>query len=596
MKLLTVDQMRSIETAADASGHTFAKMMDLAGNAVAQVILAKVYSLAEVVGNHDYSQGKPPQGWSRRNLAEGTGSIGAPSIQPPQGDSVSNLAKGTESIGISPVQPSQGLRILFLIGPGNNGGDGLVAARVLKDTGADIGVYLLKARDDELIGALRERNVFIANLPDDRGLRFLHLWLSNCAVIVDALLGTGTARPISGDLAKLLTAVNAEVATRRSPSTPTLIEPAWPGAGRVNNSPYIVAVDGPTGLNYDTGELDQNALTADISVTFAYPKIGHTQFPGARAVGELIVADIGIDPKFAQDIDIELADANLVRALLPARPLDAHKGTFGKLMVVAGSIEYTGAPILAATAAYRSGAGLVTLATPKSIHSIMASKINEATFLPLLDQAGALSSKAVERLVRALKTYDALLIGPGLSLHANDFIEALLGKGPAAWGNAVIDADALNILATIDQWWTHIPALSILTPHPGEMSRLTKMDRSALDASRDRVNVARKFAATWGQVIVLKGAFTIIAAPDNRTTLLPFANPALATAGSGDVLAGSIAAMRAQGLPAYEAAIVGAYLHGLAGEIARREMGSSGVMAGDLLDRLPRAIALLKSF
>ncbi len=538
MKLLTIDQMRSIETAADASGHSFAKMMELAGSAVARVIL-------------------------------------------------SNLAKGLGASDNSPIQPSQGLsnkRILFLIGPGNNGGDGLVAARGLKDAGADIGVYLLKSRDDQLIGALRDRNVFIATLPDDRGLRFLHLWLSNCDLLVDALLGTGTARPINGDLAKLLNAVNAEGAARRAAHTSTLRSPAWPGLETL--TPLIVAVDGPTGLNYDTGELDPNSLSADISITLAYPKIGHTRLPGAAACGELIVADIGIDPHFATEIDLELADAQLIRTLLPTRPIDAHKGTFGKALIISGSIEYTGAPILSATAAYRSGAGLVTLATPRSIHAIMSNKINEATFLPLPDHNGALSAKAAEPLIEAQKTYDAILIGPGLSLKAQPFIDSVFtGR---SWPPLVVDADALNLLAQIDQWWTRVPAPAVLTPHPGEMSRLTKIDRGQIEA--DRLGIARKFAAMWGHVVVLKGAFTVIAAPDRRSIIMPFANPALATAGSGDVLAGVIVSMRAQGLAAYEAAIVGAYLHGLAGEIARREIGSSGVLAGDLLPRLPQAI------
>ena len=523
MKLVTVDQMRSIETAADAGGHTFAQMMELAGRAVALAIQDRL----EVSGQ----------------------------------------------------------KILLLVGPGNNGGDGLVAARVLKDAGAEVGVILPKSRADHLINALRERNVFIAASADEPDSR---AWLSTCAVIVDALLGTGTARPISGDIAKLLKVINVAVSARRAQPTSTLASLSWPGLA--SPAPLIVAVDGPTGLNYDTGELDPLALSADISVTFACPKIGHIKFPGAGACGELIVADIGIDPKLVDKIELELADASLIRALLPARPIDAHKGTFGKVLIAAGSIEYTGAPVLSALAAYRSGAGLVTLASPRSIHSIVTGKINEATFLPLPDRAGALSAAAVFPFIESAKTYDGLLIGPGLSLKSRGFVVKLLSLGREAWHNVVIDADALNILAQIDHWWTQVPAPAILTPHPGEMLRLTRISPEALAA--DRVGMARKFAALWGHVVVLKGAFTVIAAPDNRTMIMPFANPALATAGSGDVLAGSIVALRGQGLPAYEAAIVGTYLHGLAGEMARREMGSSGVMAGDLLNRLPRAISI----
>jgi NAD(P)H-hydrate epimerase len=477
----------------------------------------------------------------------------------------------------------------------------LVAARHLHDAGAEIGVFVLKPRADEHSVALRERGVWIAAWSDDR----LHNWLNSCAVIVDALLGTGTARPIDGDLAQLLIAVKHAVSVRRSAAS-DLINPAWPASLRGALSatkqspppdaeiashtalamtlPLVIAVDGPTGLNYDTGALDLLTLPADVSVTFAYPKLGHVRFPGAGLCGELIVADIGTDPQLAQEVDRELADPVLIRSLLPARPRDAHKGTFGKVLIVAGSMLYTGAPVLAAEAAYRSGAGLVTLATPQSIHAIMAGKINEATFLPLPDEDGALNAAAFAEVRGAIENYTTTLIGPGLTTRARAFIEQLLAPG-VQQAALVLDADALNSLAQIDQWWTRAPAPAILTPHPGEMARLTKLSMKAIEADRERV--ALESARRWGHVVVLKGAFTVIAAPDGRSILLPFANPALAAAGSGDVLAGTIAALRAQGLPAYEAALCGAYLHGAAGEMAQREIGSAGVVAGDVLERLP---------
>jgi NAD(P)H-hydrate epimerase len=348
----------------------------------------------------------------------------------------------------------------------------------------------------------------------------------------------------------------------------------------------IVAVDGPTGLNYDTGELDPLTVTADVSVTFAYPKVGHTRFPGAGACGELIVADIGTDPKMATDVAAEMADPAMVRAWLPKRPANAHKGTFGKTLIVSGSTLYTGAPILAATAAYRAGAGLVTLAIPQSIHAIMASKIDEATFRPLPEQSGVVSAAAAAEVRDLLETYDVALIGPGLTLEAQSFIAAFLALKTSTV--LVLDADALNCLAQIDQWWTQVTSTAILTPHPGEMSRLTKLSLKAIEA--DRASMAIEYAKTWGHVVVLKGAFTVIAAPDGRSILMPFANPALAMAGSGDVLAGTIAAMVSQGLKPFEAAVCGAYLHGVSGELARREIGSAGVLAGDLLRFLPQAI------
>ena len=293
----------------------------------------------------------------------------------------------------------------------------------------------------------------------------------------------------------------------------------------------------------------------------------------------------------ANDIDRELADPVLIRSLLPARPANAHKGTFGKVLIVSGSTLYTGAPILAAEAAYRAGVGLVTLATPRSIHAIMASKIDEATFLPLPDQNGVLSEAAGSEAIGPMAEYTATLIGPGLTTHAHAFIEQLLDGGHKLQGKFVLDADALNILAQMDQWWGRVPAPAILTPHPGEMSRLTRLEPKEIEA--DRVGAALRFAQQWGHVVVLKGAFTVVASPTGRSIILPFANPALATAGSGDVLAGTIAAMRAQGLAAFEAALCGAYLHGTAGEIARLEIGSAGVIAGDLLKRLPQALQRL---
>jgi ADP-dependent NAD(P)H-hydrate dehydratase / NAD(P)H-hydrate epimerase len=519
MKLVTVDHMRRIEAASDAQGHTYAAMMERAGSAVARVIQAR-------------------------------------------------LGNGAR-------------RILVLAGPGNNGGDGLVAARHLHEAGAEVGVYLIKPRDDEHIAALRERGVSIVPPLD------LDPWLRQCDVIIDALLGTGASRPITGELAGLLRIVSNAVTERRS-APPDLVNPAWPVAA--SSVPVIVAVDGPTGLNYDTGELDPLTVPADVSVTFAYPKIGHTRFPGAAACGELIVADIGIDPRLAEDVTFEIADPALVRAYLPARPTNAHKGTFGKTLIVSGSTLYTGAPILAATAAYRAGAGLVTLATPRSIHAIMAGKINEATFRPLSEQAGALNADAGAELRDFIEEYNVALIGPGLTLAARSFIEAFLSTPTTV--PLVLDADALNLVAQIEQWWMRLTGPAILTPHPGEMSRLTKLSLKTIEANRS--GVASEYAKLWGHVVVLKGAFTVIAAPDARSISLPFANPALATAGSGDVLAGTIAAMVSQGLAAYEAALCGAYLHGAAGELARREIGPAGVLAGDLLTRLPQVWTALR--
>jgi len=309
-------------------------------------------------------------------------------------------------------------------------------------------------------------------------------------------------------------------------------------------------------------------------------------------------------------VDLEVVTPEMVRGWLPARPPDAHKGTFGRALIVAGSANYTGAARLAGAAAVRTGAGLVTVALPASIHRAVAATLSEATYLLLPHELGVLAEPAVEVLAEQAGRYDAMLLGPGLGQEKEtaEFLTALLrgrerrpvgflrtgetAVQPIPLPPLVVDADGLNLLARMDGWPTRIPSGSILTPHPGEMARL--MGCSVADVQADRVAVARRQAREWGHVVVLKGAFTVVAAPDGRTVLEPFANPALATGGTGDVLAGIIVALRAQGLGPFEAAAAGAYLHGLTGELARRHLGAAGVAAGDLPPLIPQAISILQ--
>ncbi|MBN1935203.1 MAG: NAD(P)H-hydrate dehydratase, partial [Anaerolineae bacterium] len=286
---------------------------------------------------------------------------------------------------------------------------------------------------------------------------------------------------------------------------------------------------------------------------------------------------------------------------------DAHKGTFGKAMIAAGSVNYAGAAYLAGAAATRVGAGLVTLAIPQLLHPILAVKLVEATYLLLPHSTGVLNADAVDVLTEALPGYRALLIGPGLGQDKETvaFVHKLLGiqqtvKGrigfqhgietaprPTALPPLVVDADGLNALAQVNRWWTYLPTNSVLTPHPGEMARLMKTE--AIPA--DRIAVASAKATEWGQIVVLKGAHTVIAAPDGRITVLPFANSGLATAGTGDVLAGCIVGLLAQGLATFDAAVCGTYLHGLAGHKVAQKLGPAGMVAGDLLPELPCAIS-----
>ena len=360
-----------------------------------------------------------------------------------------------------------------------------------------------------------------------------------------------------------------------------------------------MAVDLPSGIHADTGQVDASTLRADLTVTFAFPKVGFFKFPGADFLGELLTADIGIPAGLAAEIPLEVATPAAVQPMLPARPRDGHKGTFGKAMVVSGGANYTGAPYLSAAAAARIGAGLVTLATTQAVQTIIASALHEPTWLPLPASGGGIAARAAAIILGALESYRGLLIGPGLGQTAGvkGLVRAVLGISTAQKARSklpplIVDADGLNVLAETKNWWAHLPPGSILTPHAGEFERLSKLTRDEIAA--DREGAARSFAARWRQHVLLKGAYTVIAAPDGRVTLLPFANPALATAGSGDVLSGIIVGLLAQGLEPLDAAIAGGYVHGLAGQLAAQEIGAAGAVAGDLLPRIPRALRLLK--
>lgn len=564
VKIVTVEQMKAIEKATDAAGVSYAEMMQHAGRAVAEVI------------------------------------------------------KGTFE------DDSTGRRIAVLVGPGNNGGDGLVAARILaEETDVEVGCYLLAARpdSDEVYTAAVGAGVFVANAEDDQRWRVLKNLVGNADVVVDALLGTGARLPIEGDLAKIL---NHAASVLQKPASGDLegdpLGVVWPSAPIIvdRKQAFVVAVDCPSGLNCDTGEIDPLALPADITVTFAAAKPGQLTFPGAAAVGELIVAGIGTPANLdeAAGINLELATGSGVARLLPERGADSHKGTYGRALLVAGSVNYTGAAALAALGAYRAGAGLVTLAVPQPIYPILAASIREATWLLLPHTMGIVNGAALDVLKGESGDFDAMLLGPGLSQEEDslEFVRGLLqGERRAKKGSLgfaasrvedqdaqagweldvplLIDADGLNLLAQIDDWSELVPTNTILTPHPGEMSRLTGMAIDQVNA--DRIGIATEKAREWKCVVVLKGAFTIIAGPDGQATVLPFAVDALATAGTGDVLSGLIVGLLAQGVAPYEAAVAGGYVHGLAGRIAGDNASSRSVIAGDVLAAIPDAFTLL---
>ncbi len=467
--------------------------------------------------------------------------------------------------------------ILVLVGPGNNGGDGLVAARYLYDWGAKISLYLLSQRkaDDPNLALVRERNIACIDRLEDENLSELDGRLASATAVLDAIFGTGKSRPLDKTISRVLDRVSQAKEKR-------------PGL-------RIIALDIPSGMNADNGEVDAACLYADDTITLGFPKVGLFNPPGLEKAGRITIADIGIPPHLAEEVAVELITANQVRSVLPKRPIGANKGTFGKVLVIAGSINYIGAAYLACSGAIRTGAGLVTLATATSLQPILASKLTEVTYLPLPEsKPGMVSSQAANLICQELGNYDALLMGCGLGQNAEtrEFIKSVLFQKEVNLPLLVLDADALNTLADTPHWWGQLNSNVILTPHPGEMARLVEVSVNELQA--ERLEVARKSALEWRMTVVLKGAYTVIATPGGQTRISPFANPGLASAGTGDVLAGVIAGLAAQGLTQTDAANCGVYLHGKAGEMVKERLGDAGLIASDLLPLLPLAIKQLK--
>ena len=468
-----------------------------------------------------------------------------------------------------------GTRILVLVGPGNNGADGLVAARHLQRWGGRVSAYLVAGRPaaDPKLDLAKEYGVEALTSDGDSGLKQLDRLLDASDLAVDAVLGTGRARPLDGAAREVM----LRLGRRR----------------RETGRPVLLALDLPTGLDADTGEVDPACPAADLTVALGFPKRGLLTFPGAAHVGRLQVEDIGIPSSLEEeaDIDLELLTPGWVSGKLPVRHLDSHKGTFGHALVVAGSRNYVGAAFLASEAAVRSGAGLVTLAAPDSVYRIAAGKLTEVIQLPLPeDEEGRIHPDAAEGILAGLDRYGAVLVGCGLgtSSGVTEFMERLL-LSERLTVPVIVDADGLNNLARVDGWWRRISAPATVTPHPGEMAVLT--GAGVAEVQRDRLGTARHWAGKWGLTVALKGAHTLIAEPGGMVRISPFANPGLASGGTGDVLSGAIVGLMAQGLTPNDAACCGVYLHGRVAEAVRDKLGDTGMAASDLLPRLPQAIA-----
>ena len=533
MKLVTVKQMIALEKEADQSGLTYESMMANAGLGLAQVV-HKCYF-------------KRPQP-----------------------------------------------RVLGLVGSGNNGGDTLVALKHLADWGWQTQAYLVKERGekDALLAAYQTAGGEICTVTADGTFAQLRTLALETDLILDGIFGTGIKLPLRGKAKNVLTFLAA-----------------------IPDLPTVAAVDCPSGVDCDSGKAAAECLPAELTVCMAAVKQGLLKQPALGLAGEICAVDIGLADNLHawHGIDTDVVDAPMVAAMLPDRPSDGHKGTFGTAMLAAGSINYCGAVMLASKATYRVGAGLVRTAIPGAIYDALVGQVAEATWLILPHSLGVLNGDGARIVRENLERTNALLLGPGwgqanetleflkklISTNNSSIKKSIMGFENNLEGepkqaqfelpNLVIDADALKLLAKIEGWEKKLGKKAVLTPHAGEMAVLTGLSTKEIQQKRE--TIGRKYAKAWGQVVVLKGALTVVADPSGKTALIPFASSALATAGTGDVLAGMITGLIAQGMGAYEAALAGAWLHAKAGKLAAAQLGSeAAVMAGDVLEAIPLAL------
>ncbi len=467
--------------------------------------------------------------------------------------------------------PIRGVRVVILCGSGNNGGDGFVVARYAVNRGADVEIFLL-TKEDQVKGdartnldVLKSLGREINEIQDNSGVKKLRERVSRAGLIVDALLGSGLSGEVRGFYRDGITEINASKAG-------------------------VVSIDNPSGVDMDTGEVLGTAVRADMTVTFGLPKRGHFLYPGREYCGNLEVIDIGFPPEVIDEegIVLETLTNDQVKPMLPPRKGDAHKGDFGHLLVLAGSVGYTGAAALSAQAALRVGAGLVTLGIPESMNPIMEIKLTEVITRPLPEGGqGALSLEARERILDLATGMSAVVIGPGLSTEkeTQELVRDLLVQCDQP---VVVDADGINSLVDYSEVLEKRRARTILTPHPGELGRLIGLTGREINSRR--VDICEEFAGKWEVVLVLKGAPTIISDGGRKTFINTTGNSGLATGGTGDVLSGAVGGFLAQGLDPFHAALCGTYYHGLAGDIAGRQIGRRGMIAGDVMELLPEAL------
>ncbi|HEV8661823.1 MAG TPA: NAD(P)H-hydrate dehydratase [Candidatus Methylomirabilis sp.] len=471
--------------------------------------------------------------------------------------------------------PLGGKRILVCCGKGNNGGDGFVAARHLHNRGAAVRV-LLCAKRSEIAGdprlnlqILEKTGLSILPVETAEEVAGAREAMAASDLLLDALLGTGLTGAAKGVAAGVIAAMN---------------EVGQP----------VVALDLPSGLASDDGILRGPHVRAACTITFALPKRSLFLYPAAAAAGEVVVADIGMPAPLLRDpgLPVEVLEAADMAAAFPPRDPNAHKGTYGHVLVVAGSVGKSGAAALCSLGALRSGAGLVTLALPESLNDAMEAKLTEVMTVPLPEtEERTLSRAALDRLLPLLEGKAAVALGPGLSTHPST-VALVWDLIAAARLPLVVDADGVNALAHRLEALGKVTAPLLLTPHPGELARLLTVGPQ--EVQDQRIPIAQKVAQTYNLTLVLKGARTVVANPKGQVAISPTGNPGMATAGAGDVLTGVLAGLIAQGGDLDLKVRAGVYLHGLAGDLAAEALTAEAMLAGDLLTRLPEAIRRLK--
>lgn len=466
-------------------------------------------------------------------------------------------------------------KVIILSGSGNNGGDGLVVARNLYNEGWDVNVFLTVKIEDLKGEALLQYRIAnklgIKIYPINDFLTRHSFFITHHCIIIDALLGTGLRKKVSGLLSDVISLIN-------------------------RSDVPIISVDIPSGISSDNGQIMGEAVRADYTVTFGFPKRGHLLFPGAQHSGKLFIEDIGFPVELlrSEKLPIELLMKEKLTPLIPQRPRYSHKGNYGHVLIIAGSKGKTGAAIMAAKACLRSGAGLVTLGIPKSLADIFQSRVTEEMTLVLPDKGnGTLSQKAFRVILKFLnERATTLAIGPGIGVSddTKTLLNALIKTSTTPM---VIDADGINSIRGQRAIFSSSKAPIILTPHPGEMAGLLRRQKGVAvksqDIERDRINVAVSFTIETGTVLVLKGTPTIIAEPDGKAYINSTGNPGMASAGTGDVLTGMISGFLSQGLSPVHASILGVYMHGFAGDSAAADKGEHPLIATDIIDKIPFA-------